>query len=88
MNMDQIGAWLLDGETTVSAEITSPGFFLQVGIILVGAGIAFAIWTAIRSRYSTTSLAMGWPGPVRLLVRVLVVWLAVVALIVLAGWVA
>ncbi len=72
MNMDQIGAWLLDGETTVSAEITSPGFFLQVGIILVGAGIAFAIWTAIRSRYSTTSLAMGWPGPVRLLVRVLV----------------
>ena len=72
MNMDQIGAWLLDGETTVSAEITSPGFFLQVGIILVGAGIAFAILTAIRSRYSTTSLAMGWPGPVRLLVRVLV----------------
>ena len=72
MNMDQIGAWLLNGETTVSAEITSPGFFLQLGLILAGAGVAFAIWAAIRSRTPITSLAMGWPGPIRLLVRVLV----------------
>ena len=72
MDIDQIGRWLLNGKTTISAEITSPGFFLQLGLILIGAGLAFAGWTAIRSRYHTSSTAMGWPNAARRLVRVLI----------------
>lgn len=72
MTIDQIGAWLLQGETTVSAEIMSSSFLLQIGLILGTAGIAFGIWTAIRSRYRTDSLATRWPGPIQLLMRRLI----------------
>lgn len=72
MGIDQIGRWLLNGKTTISAEITSSGFFLQLGLILIGAGLAFASWTAIRSRYQTSSTAMGWPNTARRLIRVLI----------------
>ncbi len=72
MNVDQISAWLLHGETAISAEITSPWFFLQVGLILAAAGIAVGLSALIRSRYRAASLAMGWPGPARLLIRMLI----------------
>ena len=57
---------------SVGAEVTSPWFYLQLGLILAGAGIAFATGAAIRSRIDMTSLAMGWPAPLRLFMRVLV----------------
>src|SRR6202051_2135761 len=57
---------------SVGAEVTSPWFYLQLGLILAVAGIAFAATAAIRARVDKTSLAMGWPGPLRLFMRVLV----------------
>lgn len=72
MDIDQIGRWLLNGKTIIGTEITSPGFFLQLGLILIGAGLAFVVWTAIRSRYRTSSMAMGWPNAARRLVRILI----------------
>jgi small-conductance mechanosensitive channel len=56
---------------SVGAEVTSPWFYLQLGLIMVATGIAFASGAAIRSRVDMTSLAMGWPAPLRLFVRVL-----------------
>ncbi len=45
---------------------------LQLGLILAGAGIAFGAGAVVRSRIDMTSLAMGWPAPLRLFMRVLV----------------
>ena len=40
---------------SVGAEVTSPWFYFQVGVVLAGAGIAFASGAAIRSRVDTMS---------------------------------
>jgi small-conductance mechanosensitive channel len=72
MDMNSITEFLHAAARSVGAEVTSPWFYLQVGLILVGAGIAYATGAAIRVRTDMTSLAMGWPIPLRLFMRVLV----------------
>src|ERR1700716_3998073 len=72
MDLNDITDLLSSAARSVGAEITSPWFYLQLGLILAGAGIAFGAGAAIRSRIETTSLAMGWPAPLRLFMRVLV----------------
>ena len=57
---------------SVGAEVTSPWFYLQCGLILAAAGIAYAADAAIRARVDMTSLAMRWPLPLRHFARVLV----------------
>src|SRR5262245_32914678 len=57
---------------SVGAEITSPWFYFQVGVILACAGIAHLCGMAVRSRLDVTSVAMGWPAAFRLAVRVLI----------------
>src|SRR5882724_1422225 len=57
---------------SVGAEIASPWFYLQLGLILAAAGIAYAADAAIRARVDMTSLAMRWPLPLRHFARVLV----------------
>jgi small-conductance mechanosensitive channel len=72
MDLNGITEFLHAAARSVGAEVTSPWFYLQLGLILVGAGIAFATGAAIRARTDMTSLAMGWPAPLRLFMRVLV----------------
>src|SRR5450432_2276883 len=72
MDLNDVTDFLLSASRSVGAEITSPWFYLQLGLILAGAGIGYAAGAAIRSRIETTSLAMGWPAPLRLFMRVLV----------------
>ena len=57
---------------SLGAEVTSPWFYLQFGLILAAAGIAWASDTAIHARVDMTSLAMRWPQPLRRLARVMV----------------
>ncbi|WP_165435528.1 mechanosensitive ion channel domain-containing protein [Bradyrhizobium sp. Leo121] len=57
---------------SVGAEVTSPWFYLQFGIILAAAGIAYAADAAIRLRVDTDSLASHLPLPLRHFIRVLV----------------
>ncbi len=56
-----------------SAEIyvTSPWFYVQVGIILAAAGAALASASLLRARVDPASLGMGLPAPLRALIRVL-----------------
>src|SRR4051812_2885635 len=54
------------------AEVASPWFYLQVGLMLAGGGIAIAAGAMVRVRIDTTSSATGWPAPLRMLFRVLV----------------
>src|SRR6202140_1522500 len=72
MDQNDITDFVLSAGRSVGAEITSPWFYLQLGLILASAGIAYGAGAAIRSRVDTTSLAMGWPAPLRLFMRVLV----------------
>ncbi|WP_445491798.1 mechanosensitive ion channel family protein [Rhodopseudomonas sp. RCAM05734] len=57
---------------SLGAEIASPWFYMQLGLMLAGAGIAFAVGAGVRARLDTTSLAMGWPAPLRLFMRVFI----------------
>ena len=57
---------------SVGAEVASPWFYLQFGLILAAAGIAWAADAAIRSRVDMASLAMRWPMPLRYFVRMMV----------------
>src|SRR4051812_3342862 len=56
---------------SLGAEVTSPWFYLQFGLILAGAGIAYASDAAIRARVDMTSFAMGLPLPLRHFSRVM-----------------
>lgn len=57
---------------SAGAEVTSPWFYLQFGLILAAAGIAYAADATIRARVDLASLAMHWPFPLRRLAHVLV----------------
>jgi len=57
---------------SVGAEVTSPWFYFQLGLILVGAGLAFAVNAIVHARIDTSSFAKDWPGPLRLFVRTLI----------------
>ena len=72
MDLNDITEFLLAAARSVGAEVASPWFYLQLGLILAAAGIAFAAGAAVRSKVDVTSLAMGWPAPFRLFLRVLV----------------
>src|ERR1700688_4066466 len=71
MDLPDVTDFLHAAARSVGAEVTSPWFYLQLGLIMAATGIAFASGAAIRSRVDMTSLAMGWPAPLRLFVRVL-----------------
>src|SRR4051794_21951374 len=72
MDLSDVYDLLQSAARSVGAEVTSPWFYLQLGLILAAAGLAFGIGAAVRARVDTTSLAMGWPAPLRLFMRVLV----------------
>jgi small-conductance mechanosensitive channel len=72
MDLNEITEFLHSAARSVGAEVTSPWFYLQLGLILAGAGIAIGVGAGVRSRIDMTSLAMGWPAPLRLFMRVLV----------------
>jgi small-conductance mechanosensitive channel len=72
LNLADIIDFLRAAARSVGAEVTSPWFYLQLGLILAGAGISLAAGAAIRARIDMTSLGMGWPAPLRLFMRVLV----------------
>jgi small-conductance mechanosensitive channel len=72
MELTDITDFLHTAARSVGAEVTSPWFYLQLGLILAGAGIAFACGAAVRARIDMPSFAMGWPLPLRHFARVLV----------------
>ena len=72
MDLHDLADSLHAAARSVGAEITSPWLYLQLGLILTCAGIAFGTGAAVRSRIEMTSVAMGWPAPLRLFARVLV----------------
>ncbi len=74
MDMDpkDVVEFLQTTARSLGAEITSPWFYLQFGLILAAFGIAYAADAAIRARVDMSSVAMKWPLPLRRLAHVLV----------------
>src|SRR5580692_7077765 len=72
LDLTDITDFLHSAARSVGAEVTSPWFYLQLGLILAGAGIALAAGAAVRSRVDLTAHGMGWPAPLRLFMQVLV----------------
>jgi small-conductance mechanosensitive channel len=72
MDLKDIVDFLLTTASSVGAEVTSPWFYLQFGLILAAAGIALATGAAIRSRLDMTKVGNGWPLPLRLFMRVMI----------------
>lgn len=71
MDPKEIIEFLHTTARSLGAEVTSPWFYLQFGLILTGAGIAYASDAAIRAKVDMTSFAMGLPLPLRHFTRVL-----------------
>ena len=65
MELNDIVDFLHTAARSAGAEVTSPWFYLQFGLMLAAGGIAFATDAAVRSRVDMTSFAMGWPLPLR-----------------------
>ena len=72
MDMSDVTDFLHTAARSVGAEVASPWFYLQFGLVLAIAGIAYAADAAVRSRIDMTSFAMGWPLPLRHFARVVV----------------
>jgi small-conductance mechanosensitive channel len=72
IDLDQLSELAQSSARAVGAEVASPWFYLQLGLMLAGAGIAVGIGAAVRGRLDMTALGMGWPAPLRLFLRVLV----------------
>jgi small-conductance mechanosensitive channel len=72
MDLNDIIEYLRMMARFVGAEISSPWFYLQFGLVLAAAGIAFAANAALQARVNTGSLANRWPPPLRRLAHVLV----------------
>jgi small-conductance mechanosensitive channel len=83
MDLNEIIEYLQTVALSVGAEIHSPWFYLQFGLILAAGGIAFAADTALQSRVDTTSFAKHWPLPLRRLAHMLVTSLATIIFAVL-----
>ena len=52
MDVNEIVESVLTALRSVGAEVASPWFYLQFGLILAAAGIAWAADAAIRARWS------------------------------------
>ena len=71
MDLNDVISFLHGAARSIGAEVTSPWFYLQLGLILASAGVAFAGGTAIRARIDVPSLGEDWPAPLRQFMRVL-----------------
>src|SRR5260370_39436393 len=62
MDLNEITELLQSAARSVGAEVTSPWFYLQLGLIVVGAGMALRVRTAIHAPIDMTSFSMRWPA--------------------------
>jgi small-conductance mechanosensitive channel len=72
LDLHEIIDFLRSAARSVGAEVTSPWFYLQLGLVLAAAGIALAAGAAVRSRLDLKSLGKDWAIPLRVFMRVLV----------------
>jgi small-conductance mechanosensitive channel len=85
IDLTQAYETLLAAARSVGAEMTSPWFYAQFGIIIAALGVGLGGGALIKARVDMSTLTMGWPAPLRMFLRVVVdsAWTAIFALTVL-----
>ena len=71
MEWNELQDTLRTAVLSAASQITSPWFYMQIGIILIAAGLSLAAANYLRARIDPASLAMGLPAPLRVLIRLL-----------------
>ena len=69
-DFDAVHEFLLGVLRSLGAEVTSPWFYYQLGLVLIAAGLAYLCAASVNARIDSTALAMGLPAALRLFVRV------------------
>ena len=72
IDLKDVLSFLQDTARQFGAQVTSPWFYLQFGLILAGIGIALATDAVVRARVDMDSLALRWPLALRHSARVMV----------------
>lgn len=85
MDWDKILEGLQGAARSVGAEVTSPWFYMQLGILCAAGGVALAAASLLRTRIDPATRAAGWPAPLRLLLRGLVRHAGIVLFVLLTG---
>ena len=80
--LQNVLATVLDFARSMGAELTSRWFYLQIALIVFGAGVGAGVSLLVRRKLDLVSLTMGWPAALRLMVRAFVESLGFVAFIV------
>jgi small-conductance mechanosensitive channel len=78
IDLKDVFEFLQSAAQLVGAEITSPWFYFQIGVVLLIAGIAYGAGAGIRARVNADKLGATWPGPFRVIARVLVAYAPIV----------
>ncbi len=72
MPFDHVRQWLLSARDAINAAMAAPDFYWQLGLIVACGLAAWASRAMFRARFDAGSMAMGWPGPLRRVVRALI----------------
>ena len=72
MPFDHVRQWLLSARDAINAAMAAPDFYWQLGLIAACGLAAWASRAMFRARFDAGSMAMGWPGPLRRVVRALI----------------
>src|SRR5215831_87574 len=70
--LSSISDFLRSAARSVGAEMTSPWFFFQLGLVIAAAGAALAVSALIRSRIDVAALGKDWRPALQRFVRELV----------------
>jgi small-conductance mechanosensitive channel len=73
------------GAFNMRQELTSPWLAVQLVAILIAAGLALLLARAVQRRIDTVSAGMGWPGYLRLLLRLLIAHLGTIVFIIIVA---
>lgn len=72
MEWSDIQSALHESLQSLIAQVTSTWFYTQAAIVLIAAGLSLAASRFLRSKLDIASMTMGFPAPLRILIRGLI----------------
>ena len=85
-DLQQLVTSLDDAWQALALEMVSVWLWLQLGLILLAAFLAGIIAAIVRRRVDLVTLTMGWPAPLRLLIRTLAANVGPIVFLILTGF--
>jgi small-conductance mechanosensitive channel len=82
---EQLAETLRSLGESMAAQLSSGWIYIQLGLLLLAALVALGVSVWLRKRVDFVALVMGWPSPIRLVLRAVFANLALIIFVVLAG---